>query len=58
MKKVTCVTFTATEAERRIIDAVRRQNYKLNQSEVVRLLINEGAKNLLRQKKLEGVRND
>ena len=49
MKKVTCVTFTATETEKRIIDEVRRNNYKLNQSEAVRLLINEGAKALLRK---------
>lgn len=47
MKKVSCVTFTATEAEKKIIDAVRKKNYKMNQSEVVRLLINEGAKNIL-----------
>ena len=55
MKTVTCVTFTATEKERQIIDAVRRNNYKLNQSEAVRLLINEGAKALKRSKKLEVV---
>ena len=46
--KTVCITITPVEAE--IVDKLRRKHYKLNQSEVYRLLINEGAKNLLGKK--------
>ena len=46
-KNVELVGFTATPVEVAIIDEMRKRNYKMNKSEVIRLLINEGAKNLL-----------
>lgn len=51
MKTVSCITFTATEKERKIIEEIREKNYRLNQSEVVRMLINEGAKALQKQER-------
>lgn len=50
-KNVELVGFTATANEMRIIDAVQKKNYKMNKSEVIRLLINAGAEVLLGEKK-------
>lgn len=43
--------FAATPKEVEIIDRVMRKNYTMSKSDVIRLLINEGAKNLLAEKK-------
>ena len=47
-KNVKVIGFTATETELKIIDAVLRQNYQMNKSEVIRMLINAGAEKVLR----------
>lgn len=36
------ISFMATPAEQKIIEEVRKKNFKLNQSDAIRLLINEG----------------
>lgn len=46
-KKVTTISMTITDSERVILDRMRKRYYTLNQSEVLRMLINEGAKTLL-----------
>lgn len=49
-KKVTTISMTITDSERVILDRMRKRYYTLNQSEVLRMLINEGAKTLLAPK--------
>lgn len=36
------ISFMATPTEQKIIEEVRKKNFKLNQSDAIRLLINEG----------------
>jgi len=49
-KNVTYVGFTATPVELEIIDEVRRRNYRVNNSEAIRMLINAGAEKVLGKK--------
>ena len=49
-KNVELVGFTATPNEVMIIDEMQKRHYKMNKSEVIRLLINAGAEKLLGKK--------
>lgn len=49
-KNVKFVGFTITPKEAQIIDEVQKRNYRANQSEVIRMLINAGAEKLLDEK--------
>jgi hypothetical protein len=49
-KNVKLVGFTATPVELEIIEEVRRRNYRLNNSEAIRMLINAGAEKVLGKK--------
>lgn len=50
MEKSKLINFTASTDELKIIDEIRRKNYTMNQSQIIRLLIHEGAKSLLGDK--------
>lgn len=52
-KNVKFIGFTVTPQEELIIDEVQKRNYRMNQSEVIRLLINAGAEKLIGKKKSE-----
>ena len=50
MEEAKTVAVVLGKQERQIIDRIRRKHYTMNQSEIVRWLINEGGKNLLGKK--------
>lgn len=52
-KNVKFIGFTVTPQEEHIIDEVQKRHYRLNQSEVIRMLINAGAEKLIGEKKRE-----
>jgi len=52
-KNVKVTGFTATKKELKIIDQFMRKNYRMNKSEVIRMLINAGAESLSREREPE-----
>lgn len=47
------IGFIATKNEIKIIDEAQRKNYKMNRSEIIRMLINAGSEKVLAKKQKE-----
>lgn len=54
-KKGKLINFLAGKQERSIIDAVRKENYTMNQSDIIRMLMIEGAKVKIGEKKVNQI---
>ena len=52
------INFKASREQMAVINAIRREHYLMNQSEVVRMLIDAGAEKLLGKAEAERIRKE